>query len=140
MGTDEELSCAVHKCCLSKFRLCFSSPSAGIGRTGVLVTMETAMCLIERNLPIYPLDIVRKMRDQRAMMVQTSVSRNLIIKILTVARPVQRALQVKRPRPHGTESLARGHRACQGLSSSNTHPIWPLWLAALHFSCHTVFS
>lgn len=48
--------------------------SAGIGRTGVLVTMETAMCLIERNQPVYPLDIVRKMRDQRAMMVQTSVS------------------------------------------------------------------
>jgi hypothetical protein len=55
-------------------------PSAGIGRTGVLVTMETAMCLIERNLPVYPLDIVRKMRDQRAMMVQTSVSRNWVIK------------------------------------------------------------
>ncbi|XP_075777721.1 tyrosine-protein phosphatase non-receptor type 3 isoform X2 [Pelodiscus sinensis] len=46
--------------------------SAGIGRTGVLVTMETAMCLIEKNQPVYPLDIVRKMRDQRAMMVQTS--------------------------------------------------------------------
>ncbi|XP_026961064.1 tyrosine-protein phosphatase non-receptor type 3 isoform X3 [Sagmatias obliquidens] len=46
--------------------------SAGIGRTGVLVTMETSMCLIERNLPVYPLDIVQKMRDQRAMMVQTS--------------------------------------------------------------------
>ncbi|XP_025955663.2 tyrosine-protein phosphatase non-receptor type 3 isoform X3 [Dromaius novaehollandiae] len=46
--------------------------SAGIGRTGVLVTMETAMCLIERKQPVYPLDIVRKMRDQRAMMVQTS--------------------------------------------------------------------
>ncbi|TKC39868.1 hypothetical protein EI555_020562 [Monodon monoceros] len=46
--------------------------SAGIGRTGVLVTMETSMCLMERNLPVYPLDIVRKMRDQRAMMVQTS--------------------------------------------------------------------
>ncbi|RMC15785.1 hypothetical protein DUI87_07989 [Hirundo rustica rustica] len=46
--------------------------SAGIGRTGVLVTMETAMCLIERNQPVYPLDIVRRMRDQRAMMVQTS--------------------------------------------------------------------
>lgn len=55
---------------------CFSVTlhSAGIGRTGVLVTMETAMCLIERNQPVYPLDIVRKMRDQRAMMVQTSVS------------------------------------------------------------------
>ncbi|XP_061445630.1 tyrosine-protein phosphatase non-receptor type 3 isoform X3 [Rhineura floridana] len=46
--------------------------SAGIGRTGVLVAMETAMCLIEKNQPVYPLDIVRKMRDHRAMMVQTS--------------------------------------------------------------------
>ncbi|XP_059497102.1 tyrosine-protein phosphatase non-receptor type 3-like [Stegostoma tigrinum] len=46
--------------------------SAGIGRTGVLIAMETAMCLIENNQPVYPLDIVRTMRDQRAMMVQTS--------------------------------------------------------------------
>ncbi|XP_053453512.1 tyrosine-protein phosphatase non-receptor type 4 isoform X3 [Nycticebus coucang] len=45
--------------------------SAGIGRTGVLITMETAMCLIECNQPVYPLDIVRAMRDQRAMMIQT---------------------------------------------------------------------
>lgn len=48
--------------------------SAGIGRTGVLITMETAMCLIECNQPVYPLDIVRTMRDQRAMMIQTPVS------------------------------------------------------------------
>ncbi|KAF2988590.1 hypothetical protein EK904_007341 [Melospiza melodia maxima] len=47
--------------------------SAGIGRTGVLITMETAMCLIECNQPVYPLDIVRTMRDQRAMMIQTPV-------------------------------------------------------------------
>jgi len=46
--------------------------SAGIGRTGVLITMETAMCLIESNQPVYPLDIVRQMRDQRAMLIQTS--------------------------------------------------------------------
>uniref|UniRef100_A0A670K3G2 protein-tyrosine-phosphatase n=1 Tax=Podarcis muralis TaxID=64176 RepID=A0A670K3G2_PODMU len=45
--------------------------SAGIGRTGVLITMETAMCLIECNQPVFPLDIVRTMRDQRAMMIQT---------------------------------------------------------------------
>ncbi|XP_066302409.1 tyrosine-protein phosphatase non-receptor type 4-like isoform X14 [Branchiostoma lanceolatum] len=45
--------------------------SAGIGRTGVLITMETAMCLIECNEPVYPLDIVRTMREQRAMMIQT---------------------------------------------------------------------
>ena len=57
-------------------RLCpiFILFSAGIGRTGVLITMETAMCLIECNQPVYPLDIVRTMRDQRAMMIQTPVS------------------------------------------------------------------
>lgn len=80
----------MQKCWLSKFQVSAPltlpfPPSAGIGRTGVLVTMETAMCLIERNLPVYPLDIVRKMRDQRAMMVQTSVSRNPIINVVTVA-------------------------------------------------------
>nr|XP_022305444.1 tyrosine-protein phosphatase non-receptor type 4-like isoform X4 [Crassostrea virginica] len=46
--------------------------SAGIGRTGVLITMETAMCLIEANQPVYPLSIVRQMRDQRAMLIQTA--------------------------------------------------------------------
>ncbi|XP_063067548.1 tyrosine-protein phosphatase non-receptor type 4-like isoform X2 [Engraulis encrasicolus] len=45
--------------------------SAGIGRTGVLITMETAMCMMESSQPVYPLDIVRTMRDQRAMMIQT---------------------------------------------------------------------
>ena len=50
----------------------FASFSAGIGRTGVLITMETAMCLIESNEPVYPLDIVRTMRDQRAMLIQTT--------------------------------------------------------------------
>ena len=34
--------------------------------------METAMCLIEANQPVYPPDIVRQMRDQRAMMIQTA--------------------------------------------------------------------
>lgn len=46
--------------------------SAGIGRTGVLILMETAQCLIEANEPIYPLEVVKSMRDQRAMMIQTS--------------------------------------------------------------------
>ncbi|XP_037076548.1 tyrosine-protein phosphatase non-receptor type 4-like isoform X2 [Pollicipes pollicipes] len=45
--------------------------SAGIGRTGVLILMETAMCLIEANQPVYPLEAVRCMRNQRAMMIQT---------------------------------------------------------------------
>ncbi|UYV61017.1 PTPN3 [Cordylochernes scorpioides] len=52
--------------------------SAGIGRTGVLILMETAMCLIEANEPVYPLDIVKTMRDQRAMLIQTAVSTGCI--------------------------------------------------------------
>lgn len=48
--------------------------SAGIGRTGVLVLMETALCLMEASEPIYPLEIVKTMREQRAMMIQNAVS------------------------------------------------------------------
>lgn len=49
--------------------------SAGIGRTGVIILLETALCLLEADQPVYPLEIVRQMRDQRAMMIQTSVSK-----------------------------------------------------------------
>jgi tyrosine-protein phosphatase non-receptor type 4 len=48
--------------------------SAGIGRTGVLILMDTAMALLELQSPIYPLELVQTMRDQRASMVQNSVS------------------------------------------------------------------
>jgi len=48
--------------------------SAGIGRTGMIILLETAFCLIEAGQPVYPLEIVRQMRNQRAMMVQTSVN------------------------------------------------------------------
>lgn len=34
--------------------------------------METALCLIEANEPIYPIEILRNMRNQRAMLIQTS--------------------------------------------------------------------
>ncbi|XP_074539512.1 tyrosine-protein phosphatase non-receptor type 3 isoform X3 [Halichoeres trimaculatus] len=46
--------------------------SAGIGRTGVLITMETALTLLDQGQPVFPLDIVKTLRDQRAMMVQTT--------------------------------------------------------------------
>ncbi|XP_029927903.1 tyrosine-protein phosphatase non-receptor type 3 isoform X2 [Myripristis murdjan] len=46
--------------------------SAGIGRTGVLITMETALSLLDKGRPVFPLDIVKTLRDQRAMMVQTT--------------------------------------------------------------------
>jgi protein tyrosine phosphatase len=47
--------------------------SAGIGRTGVLILMETALCLIETHQPVFPIDIVRQMREQRLGMIQTIV-------------------------------------------------------------------
>ena len=50
------------------------SCSAGIGRTGVLMAMEMALCMLESMEPINPLDIVRVMRNQRGMLVQTPVS------------------------------------------------------------------
>ncbi|RXN30416.1 tyrosine- phosphatase non-receptor type 3-like protein [Labeo rohita] len=45
--------------------------SAGIGRTGVLITMETAMTLMEKEKPVYPLEIITLMREQRAMLVRS---------------------------------------------------------------------
>lgn len=54
------------------FYIIFSS--AGIGRTGVLILMDTALALMEVKEPVYPLDIVQVMRDQRACMVQNVVS------------------------------------------------------------------
>ncbi|XP_062395371.1 tyrosine-protein phosphatase non-receptor type 3 isoform X1 [Sardina pilchardus] len=45
--------------------------SAGIGRTGVLITMETALVEMEAGEPVCPLQIVQSLREQRAMMVQT---------------------------------------------------------------------
>uniref|UniRef100_A0A673JM34 protein-tyrosine-phosphatase n=1 Tax=Sinocyclocheilus rhinocerous TaxID=307959 RepID=A0A673JM34_9TELE len=51
--------------------------SAGIGRTGVLITMETAMTLMEKEKPVYPLEIITLMREQRAMLVQTSVQTHM---------------------------------------------------------------
>lgn len=56
------------------------------------------MCLIESGQPVYPLDIVRTMRDQRAMMIQTPVSiratrsratRSLIVRINNLTFCVQ---------------------------------------------------
>ncbi|CAL9705775.1 unnamed protein product [Knipowitschia caucasica] len=46
--------------------------SAGIGRTGVLITMETGLALLDQSRPVFPLEIVKTLRDQRAMMVQTT--------------------------------------------------------------------
>lgn len=53
--------------------------SAGIGRTGMLILMDTAISLLNVNEPVYPLDIVKNMRDQRPSMVQNVVSAQVIL-------------------------------------------------------------
>ncbi|OWR55346.1 tyrosine-protein phosphatase non-receptor type 3 [Danaus plexippus plexippus] len=51
--------------------------SAGVGRTGALILAETALELLGRKQPLYPLDLVRAMRTQRPMCIQNAVRRVL---------------------------------------------------------------
>ncbi|XP_068633737.1 tyrosine-protein phosphatase non-receptor type 4 [Battus philenor] len=46
--------------------------SAGVGRTGALILAETALQLLALQQPLYPLDLVRAMRAQRPMCIQTA--------------------------------------------------------------------
>ncbi|KAL0839046.1 hypothetical protein ABMA28_017033 [Loxostege sticticalis] len=46
--------------------------SAGVGRTGALILAETAIELLSRRQPLYPLDLVRHMRTQRPMCIQNA--------------------------------------------------------------------
>lgn len=39
----------------------------------MLITMETAMTLMENEKPVYPLEIISLLREQRAMLVQAPV-------------------------------------------------------------------
>ena len=55
----------------------FLRSSAGVGRTGVLIFMETVFNMIEAAEPVFPLEIVRRMRDQRCSLIQTPVSKTL---------------------------------------------------------------
>lgn len=67
-------STSVHQCISAANPPIIIHCSAGIGRTGVLILMDTALALMEAKEPVYPLDIVQAMRDQRASMVQNVVS------------------------------------------------------------------
>ncbi len=47
--------------------------SAGIGRTGAFILLDSAIRLVEANCPVNPIYLIKMMRDQRPMMLQTSV-------------------------------------------------------------------
>uniref|UniRef100_A0A8C7VZU7 protein-tyrosine-phosphatase n=1 Tax=Oncorhynchus mykiss TaxID=8022 RepID=A0A8C7VZU7_ONCMY len=75
--------------------------SAGIGRTGVLITMETALSLLESGRPVFPLDIIRTLRDQRAMMIQTTCQfRFMCEAILRVYREREEKMNTARATTH----------------------------------------
>jgi len=57
--------------------------SAGIGRTGVLILMETALCLVEQDQPVYPLHLTKTMRDQRPAMIQTPSQYRFVCEAIT---------------------------------------------------------
>ena len=88
-------STSVHQCISAANPPIIIHCSAGIGRTGVLILMDTALALMEAKEPVYPLDIVQAMRDQRASMVQNVVSSNLLhskcllILSIFVTEPIQ---------------------------------------------------
>lgn len=44
--------------------------------------METGICLIEANQPIYPVELVRQMRCQRAMLIQTTMQFRFVCEAL----------------------------------------------------------
>lgn len=48
--------------------------SAGIGRTGAFILLDASLHSIRLGKGVNPISLVRSMRDQRPMMVQTSVS------------------------------------------------------------------
>ncbi|XP_033842502.1 tyrosine-protein phosphatase non-receptor type 4 [Periophthalmus magnuspinnatus] len=95
--------------------------SAGIGRTGVLITMETALCLMECGQPVFPLDIVRTMRDQRAMMIQTPSQYRFVCEAILkvydegLVKPVHRPVQqreAERPLNDQSQSATSSLAAC----------------------------
>lgn len=67
---EDEIPTSVHQCISAANPPVIVHCSAGIGRTGVLILMDTALALMEAKEPVYPLYIVQTMRDQRACMVQ----------------------------------------------------------------------
>ncbi|CAH2048463.1 unnamed protein product, partial [Iphiclides podalirius] len=59
--------------------------SAGVGRTGALVLAETALRLLALRQPLYPLDLVRAMRQQRPMCIQNASQYKFVCESIQMA-------------------------------------------------------
>jgi hypothetical protein len=73
--------------------------------------METALCLIEANEPIYPIELLRSMRDQRAQLIQTSGQ------FVFVANAIHKVYQQGIVRP--LKEFQNKYRSLNGESSSS---------------------
>ena len=82
---DLPASTSVHQCISAANPPIIIHCSAGIGRTGVLILMDTALALMEAKEPVYPLDIVQAMRDQRACMVQNVAQYRFVCECIVAA-------------------------------------------------------
>jgi len=91
--------------------------SAGIGRTGVQILMETALCMIEANEPIWPAEILETMRAQRALLIQTAV-RTLVDCLFCILRS-QRSGSIRfRGTGHPESTREWKHMAFSGISEA----------------------
>ncbi|XP_041773746.1 tyrosine-protein phosphatase non-receptor type 4 isoform X4 [Anopheles merus] len=99
--------------------------SAGIGRTGVLILMDTALALMEVREPIYPLDIVRAMRDQRPCMVQNVSQYRFVCECICAAYMQQAAQEQEASVPNSPTETRKATSKTTPTTGSPTNAAAP---------------
>uniref|UniRef100_A0A182TZB6 protein-tyrosine-phosphatase n=1 Tax=Anopheles melas TaxID=34690 RepID=A0A182TZB6_9DIPT len=99
--------------------------SAGIGRTGVLILMDTALALMEVREPIYPLDIVRAMRDQRPCMVQNVSQYRFVCECICAAYMQQAAKEQEASVPNSPTETRKASSKTTPTTGSPTNAAAP---------------
>ena len=81
--------------------------------------METALYLIEANQPVYPLDLTKTMRDQRASMIQTGPQYKFVCQAIL---QVYKEGKVK-PSPEFCQTTTTSNTAVSVSGANNNPPI-----------------
>ena len=80
--------------------------------------METALYLIEANQPVYPLDLTKTMRDQRASMIQTGPQYKFVCQAIL---QVYKEGKVK-PSPEFCQTTTTTSNTAVSVSGANNNP------------------